>query len=123
MMGDEILGADANWPRWLDTPCSVQDRHCTCDEFVYGEIVWSCESASGTYIVDMSTTDEIKVTDIPVGVRDLRITLTSEVDIDLKLYIVLEEGETEVCIVGYGCGTQNMKDQIVISQNVTSKKI
>jgi len=87
-------------------PIYMDEEECgsveagVCDKGFYpkGVIVFStCTAWTGNSEFNMIQGSETFITDIPADTNDLQISLTSEVDIDLQLFV------GDVCVAGYGC--------------------
>merc|ERR1719483_781857 len=91
-------------------PCLDGDDQSECIQSI---VDITCEGDSGEAATGtMERFEEIYIADIPVNTRDLLITLTANVDIDLQLY-----DESHVCLAGYACindlGTETIQDMSI----------
>jgi hypothetical protein len=73
---------------WVDALCTgkLERGECACNEYPESNVIWECQAWEGSSSMAMIIGTETWVTDIPVGVNYLNITLTSNADFDLQLY-------------------------------------
>jgi hypothetical protein len=99
----EILNGEYLDEFWVENECTGHINSCDCGYFPEGAIQYTCDAFSGFSDIELSVGTTTWIADIPPDVQDLNITLTSNVDFDLRLMIKPEDDDTADCAVEDEC--------------------